>query len=300
MDATVASNAGAGPSPTVEGLVVVGVDGSETSVAALEWALEDSALRGGRCRAIRACRHPDPGEGDPARRRLLGAEQAVLDGLVATVRSRLDRPVEVDAEVVIGDAPTVLKDRADRAEALVVGSRGRHALTQALLGSVSESCLHDAPCPVVVIPARAAARRPRRGRVVVGIDGSAAALAALLWAADEAARRNADLKVVHAWKVPGSVVQPFAPSVPVDPAGVRRQADASLVEATASLVGFDHGRLIGKVVEGGPADVLLGEAEEADLLVLGGRGLGGWSGLLLGSVSQQCARHAPCPVAVVR
>jgi len=93
---------------------------------------------------------------------------------------------------------------------------------------------------------------------------------------------------------------PFAPSVPVDPAGVRRQADASLVEATASLVGFDHGRLIGKVVEGGPADVLLGEAEEADLLVLGGRGLGGWSGLLLGSVSQQCARHAPCPVAVVR
>jgi nucleotide-binding universal stress UspA family protein len=138
-------------------------------------------------------------------------------------------------------------------------------------------------------------------RIVVGIDGSDGARRALEWAVDEAKLREAHLVVIHAWLEPaavavGSVVTAGAvePGIFED-AGERTMAD---VLAAVDPTGIPEG-IESHVVAGAPAHALLDAAKDADLLVVGSRGLGGFSGLLLGSVSQQVAHHATSPVVIV-
>ena len=139
--------------------------------------------------------------------------------------------------------------------------------------------------------------------IVVGVDGSQCARDALARAGSEAALRGARLRIVCAWEVPPAVYAGgFAP--PIDEAtlaGFREQAEAVVREAVAEV-----GRMRpsvsceGEVLEGQPAEVLLAEARDASLIVVGNRGRGGFASLLLGSVSQQVVHHAACPVLVVR
>lgn len=138
--------------------------------------------------------------------------------------------------------------------------------------------------------------------IVVGIDGSEHAERALDWAIDEAKLRGAKLVVVTAWHVPGySHVAPgFTPILgaridePVEEAA-RKIADEAAERARQAGLEVDV-----VVRDAQPADALVEAAEDADLLVVGSRGLGGFSGLMLGSVGQQAAHHAPCPVVIVR
>ena len=135
-------------------------------------------------------------------------------------------------------------------------------------------------------------------RIVVGVDGSEASKAALRWAVEEARLRGATLRVVYAWSIP-LVLVPGAAVAESDVAPV--QADAEqMVDRLVQEVAADGVTVEGAAVEGVPASVLVEAAEGADLLVVGSRGHGGFAGLLLGSVSQQCAHHAPCPVVIVR
>jgi len=138
------------------------------------------------------------------------------------------------------------------------------------------------------------------GTIVVGIDGSEGSAAALRFAIEEARIRGARLKAVSAWHVPPAVYGAgWAPSG-TDLDEFRKLAESSLLASVAEASGTESGVEIDQVLrEGQPADVLLAEARKADLLVVGTRGLGGFKGLLLGSVSQQVAHHAPCPVVVV-
>ena len=144
------------------------------------------------------------------------------------------------------------------------------------------------------------------GTVVVGVDGSEASKEALRWAAGEALLRGARLRVVHAWMVPLSLAAPepsvlgyvVIPGPPLDEVQsvLAERAEHVLDDAVVSLEGVEVERVL---VEGPPSHVLVRAAEGADLLVVGSRGLGGFKGLLLGSVSQQCAHHAPCPLVIV-
>ena len=137
--------------------------------------------------------------------------------------------------------------------------------------------------------------------IVVGVDGSKHADAALSFAAEEAALRGARLVVVCAWDIPMSMVQPmgsYSPQVFDDFVGSSDeivQAAVAQVAALQPLVVCE-----GKTVEGQPAAVLVDEAERADMIVVGSRGRGGFANLLLGSVTQQVVHHATCPVVVVR
>lgn len=137
-------------------------------------------------------------------------------------------------------------------------------------------------------------------RVVVGVDGSTSSKEALRWALKEARLRGASLRAVYAWKMPIYVANGFAPVVVPDPAELRRTArerlDAIVYEVTGGATDVPIEQ---KAVEGTAAEVLVDESDGADLLVVGSRGHGGFAGLLLGSVSQQCATHAPCPVVIV-
>ncbi len=139
-------------------------------------------------------------------------------------------------------------------------------------------------------------------RIVVGVDGSAPALAALRWADDEARRRQATLAVVVAWQ-PQVLLNPY-PYGPVPmpddreiEAAARTVAERAVEEA--GVVGDPEHDVVIEVVEGPPVPSLLAAAAGADLLVVGSRGHGAFTGMLLGSVSQHCAGHAPCPVVVV-
>lgn len=138
--------------------------------------------------------------------------------------------------------------------------------------------------------------------IVVGVDGSAGARAALEFAAREAALRKARLRIVCAWEISAAVYAGgFAPALDqatVD--GFRADAEAVVQEAVAAAKELQPGiECEGKVVQGQAAEALLEEAPDADLIVVGNRGHGGFASLLLGSVSHQVVQHAPCPVTVV-
>jgi nucleotide-binding universal stress UspA family protein len=139
-------------------------------------------------------------------------------------------------------------------------------------------------------------------RIVVGIDGSDHSKTALRWALDEARLRSASLEVVYAWTMPVYATgYGFAPGDLFDPKAISDGATEQLDRAITEVVGdATDVKVERKTVEGLAAQVLVEEAEGADLLVVGSRGHGGFAGLLLGSVSQQCAQHASCPVVIIR
>jgi nucleotide-binding universal stress UspA family protein len=136
--------------------------------------------------------------------------------------------------------------------------------------------------------------------IVVGIDGSAGAEVALRFAADEASLRQAQLRVVSAWHVATSVYMPPT-YMDLDLDAFRQTASDAAARQVVEVLGAERAANVDVVIhEGSPAEVLIAESRQAELLVVGSRGHGGFAGLLLGSVSQHCAAHAHCPVVVVR
>lgn len=137
--------------------------------------------------------------------------------------------------------------------------------------------------------------------VVVGVDGSEGALDALRFAARQARETGARLRVVCAWHVPPAAYGAGGLVPPWDPRKAFRDAAAETIEEAIAALGADaEGVEVERVVaEGQAAKVLVEASRDADLLVVGSRGRGGFTGLLLGSVSQECAHHAPCPVVIV-
>ena len=143
------------------------------------------------------------------------------------------------------------------------------------------------------------------GRIVVGVDGSDHARSALRWAVDEARLRKWVVIAVHAYTIPAMLVAPepilgAPPPIP-DPDLIERleKSAEKLLAEEIDRVDSDDMTIEGRVVTGPASEALLQAAEERDLLVLGSRGVGGFRGLLLGSVSQQVAHHAPCPVVIM-
>ena len=213
--------------------------------------------------------------------------------------------VPIESEVRYGQPARQLIDAAGPDRLLVVGSRGRGSLRGVLLGSVGQQCAQHAHGPVVVVRddghADGAPRWQQAGsRVVVGVDGSPGSAAALRFAAEAARLRGGELHVVHAWidTVSGYGGPPWAATVTT----LHEQADTTLRESLqeAERSGSLGVQVRAETVEGVDWDVLTRVAEGADLLVVGSRGRGGWSDLLLGSVGLHVVAGAPCPVAVVR
>lgn len=283
--------------------IIVGVDGSPNSLAALRWAHEHAFRRRDHVVALFAWgfvppRHagdghtfdPGYGAGEAAAALAVAVEAAVGAGRSAGIERRVE----------FGVASRALLGAAAAADLLVVGARGVGGLRGLLLGSVSRQCLHHATGPLAIVPGGAAEpTRAGRRRVVVGVDGSAGSDRALDWAIEEARSRGAPLEVVHAWEVTYPALGP----------AIGYAADYGAVEEEAQILldkvvdGHDTSGLTAPVsrrlLPGPAASALLGAARGAEELVLGSRGQGGFAGLLLGSVTQQVAHHAPCPLVVV-
>lgn len=289
--------------------IVVGVDGSAASSAALRWALDEARLRGAQVEALHAFAYPEVSttsqamhliETDFASFRAAGTE--IVEKALGEAGMAAER-VEVKRSVVEGPPAPALLDAAKEADLLVAGSRGHGGFAGLLLGSVSEQLAHHAPCPVVIV------RQPGKEKsmttstsapIVVGVDGSDHADRALVWALDEAELRAAKLHVVTAWHVPAMVYG--GPGFVVSPSADDsfRAAAKDVGEAAAEKARDAGVDAETSVQQGQAADVLIETAANADLLIVGSRGHGGFVGLLLGSVSSQCAHHAPCPLVIVR
>lgn len=290
-------------------LVVVGVDGSVESDAAVRWAAARVQHHGGRLRLVHA--HPAPmavpaipffaadpaSEGDLAD--YLRAGEAVLKAARQVAGDRVDAAA-VTTDLEPGGASAVLVDASTKADLVVVGSRGHGGFAGLLLGSVSSQLATHAHCPTVVVRGQA----PSDGAVVVGVDGSEPSNAAVAFAFAEASRLGARLVAVHAWSVP-------LPTGPAEAAAMlssgydreRYEQAAQQVLAGALRPGrerYPDLPVEARTVEANAADALLAADERPAMVVVGSRGHGGFAGLLLGSTSQSVLHHASCPVAVIR
>jgi len=300
--------------------IVVGVDGSDQSLCALAWAAREAELRRTPLHVITAYTIPvfaassmDAGYATLDDQVIREGAEAVLEQAVARLA---DYAIDIHPSVETGDAAGVLLDLSEEAELLVVGSRGRGGFMGRLLGSVSSAVPAHAKCPSVVVPLACAARLGQpdlevpRGKqppvgpegeekvVLVGVDGSEQARTATLRAAEQAQRWGYPLKVVCA-------LPPFTGSLAWVPAPLDREAlyadlQEQLDAGTAWLRSHFPGLTItGEVLEGSPIEVLIDATRTAALLVLGTRGRGGFTGMLLGSTSQGVLHHAKGPVMVV-
>ncbi|MEV6370830.1 universal stress protein [Micromonospora musae] len=277
--------------------VVVGVDGSPASLAAAQEAARAASARNLPLRLLHGYLHP-LGYGVPLTPYDLGlpaptdAGQQMLERAVGELADRWPG-LHIEAAQVAGGPGAALVEESQRAELVVVGSRGLGGFGGLLLGSVSAQVVAHARCPVLVVrPSEGT--EPGRGPVLAGVDGSESAALAVRYAADEALRRGVELVLVHA-EAGRHAEGAGAGRVPPE-----EQPSTLLAGAVAAARdGRPDLAVTGRTVRAGSAEQALIEASRgAALMVVGTRGRGEFVGTLLGSVSQALVHHAHCPVLV--
>ncbi|MFK4106304.1 universal stress protein [Streptomyces sp. NPDC019531] len=265
--------------------LVVGVDGSEASLEAVDWAA-DEAVRHGVPLHL-----PHAAAGDREASDVIGAASERVGKSAPTVR--------LSSEVLHEDAASALVGQGRNAFALVLGSRGLGDLAGMLLGSVSLAVAAHADCPVVVVRGGVEHRGRRFGNVVVGVEDGEGSGTAVGFAFREAHVRRCRLVGVHAWSVPvGSPGPPGLSGYAIQ--ALRRPPAQVLAEALRDPAErYQDVPVSSEAVEGPARRALLEAAAGADLLVVGARRRHGHIGLQLGLVNHAVLHHAPCPIAVV-
>ncbi|CAL9361048.1 Universal stress protein_MSMEI_3859 [Streptomyces sp. enrichment culture] len=285
--------------------IVVGVDGSESSLRAVDWAADEAALREVPLHLLYASLW------ERYERAVFAAgpersERMLTDVLVvaAARRARLRVPgTKVTTEVVPAGPVPVLRRAAGKASALVVGNRGRGGAAELLLGSVGLAVAGRADGPVIVVRGDADGRGgagERNRPVVVGVPDTTADSRAVRFAFREASRRHVPLDAVRAWHRPAPETADFPLPTGESAAGYRQRA-AEALDAGLSGPAEDHPdvRVRRRIVEGHARTALLDASADAALLVVGARHPKGHFGLHIGRVTHGVLHHAACPVAVV-
>ncbi|MGW1679677.1 universal stress protein [Saccharopolyspora sp. NPDC002376] len=266
--------------------VLVGMDGSEQSSVAALWASEEADLRDAPLRLVAVAQE--------------GADEEAWEFLSdAADRCRSERPrAEIFEEIRHGRPIEELIWASGDAQLLVIGSRGRGRVAEAVLGSVSTAVAMHARCPVVVV--RDARNTFTTGPVVVGVDGSEPSRVALRFAFETASTRRSGLVAVRVWR-PINAEYSWAESPP----GVSLFSLDDAQRELADELGewrekYPNVEVRGDVRFGHPVEELTSAALHSQLLVVGHRGLGGFQRLLLGSVASGVLHHVNSPVAIVR
>jgi nucleotide-binding universal stress UspA family protein len=292
---------------TENAALVVGVDGSEGSRAALIWSALEAHRRQLPLRIVAAAGLDAvmPATGSELWGHLWAYQESWANDVVneAADLARQTAPVEPQTAVYLKESAAIaLQGEAESAGLLVVGSRGRGAAIASRLGSTAIVLTQQASCPVVVVPG-GPFDVETGGDVVVGVDGSQTSQRAVEFAVAEAALRKTGLTAVHAWTLPWlrSTLSIRHEVVNVTRPAMQQEAAAVLSESLAEIRQKHPAvPVVEQVVEERPAVALVEASHDAPLLVVGSRGRGGISGLLLGSVSHAVLHQAPCPVAVIR
>jgi nucleotide-binding universal stress UspA family protein len=283
--------------------IIVGIDGSPESDAAVNWAAHDAAIRGLPLTVVHVespaaptwsqapALEESPEEQQAEGRSLLAHASAIArDAIADTAR------VHITGELLSSTPVPTLVDQSKDAELIVVGSRGRGALSRSILGSVSAGLIRHAHCPVALIRHDdPELPDPAPGPVLVGIDGATSDLATAI-AFEEASLRNVDLIALHAWNdtdmnaIPGYDWSPTT-----------AKEDHLLAEALAGWQErYPDVSVHKQLVCARAAHALVDASESAQLVVVGSHGSGALAGMLLGSVSNAVVQAVHRPVIVAR
>ena len=282
--------------------ILVGVSAGTDTDTALDWAAAKAKRRGLPVRLVHAVPWiaPDP----------FGAAAAFRDEVIAqgrtVLRTAADRVRQSSPEVEVTELlddetgpVTALLRHADSAEMIVLGSKGRTVLGDLVASSATLGTISRTQLPVVVVPAGAA---QAAGPVVVGVDGSHLSDRAVEMAFLEASTRGTSLTAITSWQEPSAWTSELA-AYGVLTDDQRRQIQQGHRDTLADVLApwqdkYPDVAVERRVVEGHPGRVLVAASHGAGLLVVGSRGRGGFTGLLLGSVSSAAVHHATCPVMV--
>jgi nucleotide-binding universal stress UspA family protein len=256
------------------GRVLVGYDSSPTAALALDWAIREVAARGSSLRVgsiepRKNCHNRD-GIDDLQEQRLARVLRQLRDNHSSLV---------VEQTATHGDPRRVVIDEAGNADLLVLAASREESAEAVLLASLAKRAVRRSPCPVVIV--RGVRTGPIR-RIVVGVDGSSAAAAAIDWACAEANLHRADLLVIHARERDIS----------------RAEAGCVLDLAVNECRGRTSAKVRGALVEGSPVHALIDASRTADIVAIGSRGRSGFKTAVFGSVALSVAESAHCPVAV--
>ncbi|GHH30861.1 universal stress protein [Streptomyces rubradiris] len=281
--------------------ITAGVDGTQESLAALDWAAREAVRRGLPLRVVHAWRYAEA---------LAAADRDTQHGWAAqgaegAVRSVAERHpgLAVTTDLVEGGAADALAEAAAGAEMLVLGSRGHGPVVGFLLGSVGQQVIAEATRPVVLVRAGDEPAAEAAGRdVVVGQQGGPEdSAAALRFAFEAAAARGAAVRVVRAWTLPPVFAYSPGSLRLLDEAGglepYEKQALADAVRPWRER--FPEVPVAEHVEMGSAGQVLLAAADRAQLMVVGRRAHRTAVGARIGSVAHGVLHHAGCPVAVV-
>lgn len=281
--------------------LIVGIDGSEQSLRAVDWAAAEAAYHGVPVRLVhatlwdryevRTSQDAESPTEDPA------------EGIVSTAAQRVAQAgpdIEVTSVTVPADPVTALVQEGESAFAVVVGTRGRGGIAGMLLGSTGLEVAAHAKCPVVVVRGAVSNTQGDLSRVTLGVGADRKSSAAAEFAFREARARGADLHALHAWHHPARDL-PGVPHLSGDASDPeRQQASRTLDDAVVTLARkYSDVTLQRETAEGRARDFLLDASAASDLLVVGARRRHGAVGMQLGSVNHAVLHHSACPVAVV-
>lgn len=288
--------------------LVVGVDGSAPSLLAVDWAVDEAARLGLPLRLVHAFPEEGPegtaaptgaGSQPPFGRGSAEGAQNIVGTATERARRR-DPDAKVDAQIVPGDAVSVLLREARHASALVTGSRGLGELTGLLLGSVGPALAARAHCPMIVVRGDPAGLAGRHERILLGAGDPGTGGEAMRFAFREAQARGCTLDVVRAWRRPARETADHPR--PATDAVRRHEARASaLLDTLLRDAVLDHPdvRVRTTTVEGSARTQLVKRSAAADLVIVGARRGQRSFGLRAGRIAHALLQHAQCPVAVV-
>jgi nucleotide-binding universal stress UspA family protein len=283
--------------------VIVGIDGSPVSDAAVSWAAHDAAIRGLPLTIVYVENPAAPTWSQAPILEESPAEQVAEDRSLLANAAKIARDaiadtaqIHINGELLSSAIVPALVDQSKDAELIVVGSTGRGALSRSFLGSVSSGLIRHAHCPVALIRDEdPQLPHPAEAPVLVGIDGSTADLATAV-AFEEASLRHTDLIALHAWndtdmsEIPGFDWSPTT-----------TKEDHLLAEALAGWQErYPNVTVHKRLVRDRAARALVDASESAQLVVVGSHGSGALAGMLLGSVSNAVVQAVHKPVIVAR
>jgi len=288
------------------GQVVVGVDGSDSALEATRWgaavAVRDRV-------PLRLTHAYDLPLGLPSG---VTDDESLLHALreqgrrwlaeAREVAAEVDPDLPVDTELEAVRTVPALLHESQTASMVVLGTRGLSAFTGLLVGCTSVAVAGQAHCPVVIVRGLTTDQPPRNtGPVVVGVDGTAVSEAAIAFAFAEASARRAELVAVHTWTESMFELALAGNNLPIDLMVLKQQAEETLAERLAGWQEkYPDVRVQRDVVHDRPGRALRRCSSTAQLVVVGRRGRGSFTSLLLGSTSHDLLYHARCPIAVVR
>ncbi|MEU0600904.1 universal stress protein [Streptomyces sp. NPDC006393] len=283
--------------------LVVGVDGSEASLTAVDWAVDEAVRHGLPLRLVYASLWERYEGAAPAGGADRPWEQVRAEQLIASAAQRARRrgpDVKVTTDILPEDAVTGLLSEGNHASVLITGSRGRGELKGLLLGSVGLAVAGRAQCPVVVVRGDAAGLAGTHERILFGAGETGTCDEAVRFAFREAEARGCVLDVVRAWRRPVLRTAGGATAAGEAAHAPEGRAAAELEESLSEAIAAHPAVRVRPAAAEGPAHrVLVHRSAAADLVVVGARHRTGPFGLQLGRTAHSLLHHAQCPVAVV-